>query len=257
MCLSFLPFFHILYTITYLNLKPIKNVSIFIFVKENKYRIFHISLLTLYVTESKCSKTQSLFYMRFLFSLSSSALSFDSVTPTKLPIWQWPRHRSTGQCGLMILKNEGQSSQSLNRIIKKTKRELVFYWCIIALSFTRPIVFHKVRPILHLLSFHKVRLEPSSRRSSFPTDFGQPTSLGYGFARCWIGTLGSFPWLWFHWILDRDSGISLIYSSMSLIRWRGIWLPYESHSYSRCLPVLCWIASHRHSEHRAKHCCFN
>ena len=151
-------------------------------------------------------------------------------------------------------KKWGSSSQSLNRIIKKTKRELVFYWCIIALSFTRPIVFHKVRPILHLLSFHKVRLEPSSRRSSFPTDFGQPTSLGYGFARCWIGTLGSFPWLWFHWILDRDSGISLIYSSMSLIRWRGIWLPYESHSYSSRLLAFRWISSLWDSEHRADNC---
>ena len=36
------------------------------------------------------------------------------------------------------------------------------------------------------------------------------------------------------------------------IRWRGIWLPWESHSYSRRLPALHWISSLWHSEHWAE-----
>ena len=47
-------------------------------------------------------------------------------------------------------------------------------------------------------------------------------------------------------------GISLIHSCASLIRWRGIWLPLESHSYSRRLPALVWISSLWHSEHWAE-----
>ena len=45
-----------------------------------------------------------------------------------------------------------------------------------------------------------------------------------------------FPWRWFRWI--GTVGISLIHACASLIRWRGIWLPYERHSYSRRLPAL-------------------
>ncbi|KAJ3677707.1 hypothetical protein LUZ61_021517 [Rhynchospora tenuis] len=40
-----------------------------------------------------------------------------------------------------------------------------------------------------LKSFHKVGLESSSTGSSFPADCAKP-----------------FPWLWFRWIVDRDSG---------------------------------------------------
>ena len=41
---------------------------------------------------------------------------------------------------------------------------------------------------------------------------------------------------------DGTYGISFIHSSASLIRWQGIWLPLEGHSYSRHLPVLGWIS---------------
>ena len=46
-------------------------------------------------------------------------------------------------------------------------------------------------------------------------------------------------------------GISFIYLCASLIRWRGNWLPYEGHSYSRCLLALVWISSLWHLEHWA------
>ena len=47
-------------------------------------------------------------------------------------------------------------------------------------------------------------------------------------------------------------GISLIHSCASLIWWRGIRLPWESHSYSRRLPALVWISSLWHSGHWAE-----
>ena len=37
-------------------------------------------------------------------------------------------------------------------------------------------------------------------------------------------------------------GTSLIHSCASLVWWRGIWLPWESHSHSRRLPALVWIS---------------
>ena len=37
-----------------------------------------------------------------------------------------------------------------------------------------------------------------------------------------------FPWRWFRWMADGDSG-----DHASPSRWRGIWLPWESHNHCR------------------------
>jgi len=59
-------------------------------------------------------------------------------------------------------------------------------------------------------------------RVFFPRRLCQARSLDCGFAKTTLGTVG----------------ISFILSCTPLIRWQGIWLPQESHCYSRRLPVL-------------------
>ncbi len=77
---------------------------------------------------------------------------------------------------------------------------------------SRVVVFHCRFPS-HLYYTSSVISQRRTRvklnRVFFPRRCCQARSLGCGFARAWIGTVG----------------ISLIHSCASLIRWRGIWLP--------------------------------
>ena len=77
---------------------------------------------------------------------------------------------------------------------------------------SRVVVFHCWFPS-HLYYTSSVISQRRTRvklnRVFFPRRCCQARSLGCGFARWWIGTVG----------------ISLIHSCASLIRWRGIWLP--------------------------------
>lgn len=71
---------------------------------------------------------------------------------------------------------------------------------------------------------------------SFPLYQSQARSLGSGFAESQIGTVR----------------ITLLHSCASQIKWLGIWLPSESHSYSRRLQVLGGFSSAWHVLHWAE-----
>ena len=103
--------------------------------------------------------------MRFLFSLSSPALSFhrcaapnsqcDSIFDSGGPAQE-----------TLILEREPCGSPPLHQISKQTITVVVFHRRITAPTYSTP-----------LMSFSQVRLESSSTGSSFPADFAKPIPL--------------------------------------------------------------------------------
>ncbi|KAI3485678.1 hypothetical protein L1887_50983 [Cichorium endivia] len=75
-------------------------------------------------------------------------------------------------------KKRGIAPLPIHGISKITLKVVVFHFRPRAPTYTTP-----------LKSFHKVGLESSSTGSSIPADSAKPV-----------------PWLWFRWIVDRDSG---------------------------------------------------
>ena len=115
-----------------------------------------------------------------------------------------------------------------HRISVKTMRVVVFHCRTALLPFSH--LFYTP----HVFSQNQTRVKLN--RVFFPRCLSQARSLDCDFAGWWVGTVG----------------ISLIHSCASLIRWRGIWLSWESHSYSRRLPVLGCVSALWHSEHWAE-----
>ncbi len=133
-------------------------------------------------------------------SLRTPVLSFyRCAAPAKLPTWLCLSHRSPArQAGELKSRNKHLEGATLPKEISKLT--------------SRVVVFHRWL-LSHLFYASQVNSPSQTRvklnRVFFPRWLFQARSLGCGFARKLIGTVG----------------ISLIHSCASLIRWRGIWLP--------------------------------
>ncbi len=124
---------------------------------------------------------------------------FRCAAPAKLPTWLCLSHRSPArQAGELKSRNKHLEGATLPKEISKLT--------------SRVVVFHRWL-LSHLFYASQVNSPSQTRvklnRVFFPRWLFQARSLGCGFARKLIGTVG----------------ISLIHSCASLIRWRGIWLP--------------------------------
>ncbi len=100
----------------------------------------------------------------------------------------------------------------VTRLTQETRHRCPSQFYRMSETTTRVVVFHCRFPS-HLYYTSSVISQRRTRvklnRVFFPRRWCQARSLGCGFARWWIGTVG----------------ISFIHSCASLIRWRGIWLP--------------------------------
>ncbi|PHT25226.1 hypothetical protein CQW23_35136 [Capsicum baccatum] len=99
------------------------------------------------------------------FSDTSSFEFRRCASPAKLPTWQCLPPGSARRASLGS-KKRGSAPLPIHGISKITLKVVVFHFRLSAPTYTTP-----------LKSFHKVRLESSSKGSSFPADSSKPVPL--------------------------------------------------------------------------------